>query len=173
MLEEGDEFDEESFEQSDLDPFFLQSELGLSIATSFSSPTPSLPSQLGLRLCGKFDMAVKGSVRQISENVQLFLRSSTSTDSKCCVPVDASRLGLLGLDGSGKNDVGRFKLLGSYHPGTCRFWLTKTYETKLLSAPLILGPVESFHVEIQMKKEVKKRRQLDKEEAAARQGAAK
>ncbi len=35
---------------------------------------------------------------------------------------------------------------------------------EILSKPIILGPVESFHVELQKKKEVKKRRQLDKEQ---------
>lgn len=135
IVDEG-EFDEESFHLGLGEPFYLQSELGNSVASfTASSSSSSSSSTSSIQFSGKFDIALaRGGRRQVAETVRLFLTASPSPDPTCCLPIEAMRIGLLGIEGTGKNEVGRFKLLGSFHPASSRFWLTKTYEMKTDSA---------------------------------------
>jgi hypothetical protein len=111
------EFDEESFTIGLGEKFFLRADT-----------TSIVPGQ-EFQLKGRFTVKGRGASQQISESAQLKVTESVSSDPLCCKPIDADSLGLFGLVGGGRNQYGRFKLLGCFHPPSLRFWLTKTYDS--------------------------------------------
>jgi hypothetical protein len=142
------EFDEESFDLGLGDKFYFQSQLG----SSLDSFQPN--SHVSVK--GKFMMKIGLTSHHVFESAQLYVVDSPSQDSSCCKPVNSESLGLLGLHGSGRNQVGRFKLLGSYHLASQRFWLTKTYD----SVPQVkfnLSSADQLHAAKLAKKEKRKR----------------
>jgi hypothetical protein len=121
LIDEG-EFDEESFNLNLGESFFFQSELGTSLEDSFSLPKHCI------HLKGEFEMPLLNGVRKnYSESAELKITDLPSFNKECCIPIESRNIGLFGLEGHGQNHIGKFNLLGSFHPSSSRFWITKTY----------------------------------------------
>ena len=121
LIDEG-EFDEESFNLNLGESFFFQSELGTYLEDSFSLPKHCI------HLKGEFEMPLLNGVRKnYSESAELKITDLPSFNKECCIPIESRNIGLFGLEGHGQNHIGKFNLLGSFHPSSSRFWITKTY----------------------------------------------
>ena len=130
LIDEG-EFDEESFKLKLGEDFKLESDVGLTMASTFSKMADCVS------LRGSFQMACPmGGLRVVEESITLILRDSLHEE--VIVPFEAKDIGLLGIEGRGKNSLGQFKVTGCFHPPTGRLWCTKKYSHSL-SAPVQLS----------------------------------
>ena len=144
-------------DEGELDEVSLELGLGESFDLSSSIDPPAF-AEAG------HTVSVKGSFelnhKRVPESMTISIVSSPPDDPMCCLPRKWKEMGLLGLQGSGSNQIGRFKLLGSMQPSTSKFWCTKQYEAK---APVAINSYQELRVKQIRRLEKKQQRRVEKE----------